>query len=167
MRDLIERLRESAQNNDCEGCGDAADELATLKARLAQRETDLALTAEIATRNRDEAHAVSDVQEVLARVYAFKHFRDLSPDKGYTSPEVEDCFTLADEVERLKARLAECKDDLVVAMRERNDAEARLAAAERDAERWREFVKRSPLIAASCVAALDAARADGAGEGGV
>jgi len=42
---------------------------------------------------------------------------------------------------------------------------ARLAAAERDAERWREFVKRSPLIAASCVAALDAARADGAGEG--
>ena len=93
MRDLIERLRESVQNNDCEGCGDAADELATLKARL-----------------------------------------------------------------------AECKDDLVVAMRERNDAEARLAAAERDAERWREFVKRSPLIAASCVAALDAARADGAGE---
>ena len=94
MRDLIERLRESAQNNDCEGCGDAADELATLKTRL-----------------------------------------------------------------------AECKDDLVVAMRERNDAEARLAAAERDAERWREFVKRSPLIAASCVAALDAARADGAENG--
>jgi hypothetical protein len=31
-----------------------------LKARLAQCETDLALTAEIATRNRDEAHAVSD-----------------------------------------------------------------------------------------------------------
>ena len=38
MRDLIERLRESAQNNDCEGCGDAADELATLKARLAEAE---------------------------------------------------------------------------------------------------------------------------------
>jgi hypothetical protein len=33
---------------------------AALKARLAQCETDLALTAEIATRNRDEAHAVSD-----------------------------------------------------------------------------------------------------------
>jgi hypothetical protein len=49
------------------------------------------------------------------------------------------------EVERLKARLVE---------------------AERDAERWRAFVKRSPFIAASCVAALDTARADGAGEGG-
>jgi hypothetical protein len=34
--------------------------LADTEARLAQRETDLALTAEIATRNRDEAHAVSD-----------------------------------------------------------------------------------------------------------
>ena len=93
------------------------DELASLvwhvQNRRQQLEKDLALTAEIATRNRDEAHAVSDVQEVLARVYAFKHFRDLSPDKGYTSPEVEDCFTLADEVERLKARLAEAERLLI------------------------------------------------------
>ena len=65
----------------------------------------------------------------------------------------------------LEARLASVTASLDDAIDGWKSAQAIMSAAERDAERWREFVKRSPLIAASCVAALDAARADGAGEG--
>ena len=62
----------------------------------------------------------------------------------------------------LEARLASVTASLDDAIDGWKSAQAIMSAAERDAERWREFVKRSPLIAASCVAALDAARAGGA-----
>ena len=48
---------------------------------------------------------MSDVKEVFSRLCAFKHFRDLNPDKSYTSAEAEDCFTLADEITRLRAEV--------------------------------------------------------------
>lgn len=52
---------------------------------------------------------MSDITEILQRVQAFKHFRDLNPDKSYASPEAQDAILLAEEVERLRGDLAEAK----------------------------------------------------------
>ena len=73
---------------------------------------------------------MSDVSEVMARVYAFKHFRDLNPDKSHTSAEAQDCFTLADEIERLHAHVTNANGRA-------SDYENRLLAALNDNERLR------------------------------
>jgi hypothetical protein len=55
---------------------------------------------------------VSDtIETIQLRIRAFKHFRDLNPDKCYTSSEAEDAIALSEEVERLSARPMGCTWD--------------------------------------------------------
>ena len=81
---------------------------------------------------------MNDINEIRERIRAFIHFRDLNPDKSYTSAEAADAIALADELDRLNAQALELC--------------AELSRLRRENERLRGLLREARPIAASVVA---------------
>jgi hypothetical protein len=142
-----------------------------LRVRLAQRETDLALTAEIATRNRDEAHAVSDRLVATEALYNELLYAVAKKYPGESRHDtalryIRDRETLpmtTGAIDDLKARLAEA----LIELNGVSPIETCARCGEQD-RRHRMMIEEGDEW--ECVKcwercnALDAARADGAGE---